>query len=173
VGKLVQCKSHLQKTKNTSEPQNRFVVSTQWRTQKIFMGVSFIGIWWLFVFGMGCLWRYNLTSYSCFQTNVLAEFVYTTCIFFHTHSPYFMCYCTEYKLSALQVRISEENALNATTQQLITAKISGRVLKQGSKTHPSLCQSIYIYNFCIESTNLQAKSMRKQLISFSQVINFL
>jgi len=31
VGKLVQCKSHLQKTKNTSEPQNQFVVSTQKR----------------------------------------------------------------------------------------------------------------------------------------------
>jgi len=29
------------------------------------------------------------------------------------------------KISALQVRISEENTLNATTQQFITAKISG------------------------------------------------
>jgi len=51
-----------------------------------------------------------------------------------------MCY-TEYKLSALQVRISEENTLNATTQQIITAKISGCALKQGSKTHSSLRQS--------------------------------
>ena len=32
---------------------------------------------------------------------------------------------SEYKLSALQVRISEENKLNTTTQQFITAKISG------------------------------------------------
>jgi len=31
VGKLVQWKSHLQKTKNTSEPQKQFVVSTQIR----------------------------------------------------------------------------------------------------------------------------------------------
>jgi len=45
------------------------------------------------------------------------------------------------KLSALQVRISEENKLNATTQQFITAKISGCALKQGSKTHSSLRQS--------------------------------
>jgi len=45
---------------------------------------------------------------------------------------------TEYKLSALQVRISEENKLNATTQQFITAKISGCGLKQGSRTHSSL-----------------------------------
>jgi len=52
-----------------------------------------------------------------------------------------MCDCTEYKLSALQARISEENKLNATTQQLIIAKISGCVLKQGSKTHSSLRQS--------------------------------
>jgi len=43
-----------------------------------------------------------------------------------------MRHLTEYKLSALQVRISEENTLNATTQQFITTKISGCTLKQGS-----------------------------------------
>jgi len=52
-----------------------------------------------------------------------------------------MCHCTEYKLSALQVRISEENTLKAATQQFITEKISGCTLKQGSKTHSSLRQS--------------------------------
>jgi len=53
-----------------------------------------------------------------------------------------MCHCTEYKLSALQVRISEENKLNASTaQQFVTAKISGWALKQGSETHSSLRQS--------------------------------
>jgi len=52
-----------------------------------------------------------------------------------------MCHCTEYKLSALQVRLSEENNLNATTQQFITAKISDCTLKQGSETHSSLRQS--------------------------------
>ena len=46
-----------------------------------------------------------------------------------------------YKLSALQVRISEENKLNATTQQFTTIKISGAALEQGSKTHSSLRQS--------------------------------
>ena len=50
----------------------------------------------------------------------------------YTHSPYFMCHCTEYKLSALQGTISEENKLNATAQQFIAAKISGCVLKQGT-----------------------------------------
>jgi len=44
----------------------------------------------------------------------------------------------EYKLSALQASISEENKINAMTQQFITAKVSGCALKQGSKTHPSL-----------------------------------
>jgi len=63
------------------------------------------------------------------------------CIFVYTHSPYFMRHCTEYKLSALQVRISEENILNAAIQQCTTAKISGCTLKQGSKTHSSLRQS--------------------------------
>jgi len=42
---------------------------------KIFMGGSFSGIWWSFVFGVRCLWRHNLMSYSCFQTNVFAKFV--------------------------------------------------------------------------------------------------
>jgi len=48
----------------------------QWRTQKIFMrGVWLWVIWWSFVFGVRCLWRHKLTSFSCFQTNVLAKFV--------------------------------------------------------------------------------------------------
>jgi len=50
-----------------------------------------------------------------------------------------MCHCTEYKLSAIQVRISEENKLNAATaQQFVIAKISGCALKQGSETDSSL-----------------------------------
>jgi len=52
-----------------------------------------------------------------------------------------MSHCTEYKLSALQVRLSEKNKLNATIQQFITANISGCALKQGSETHSSLRQS--------------------------------
>jgi len=51
-----------------------------------------------------------------------------------------MCQCTEYKLATFQVRISEENKLNATAQQFITAKPSGCPLKQGSKTQSSLRQ---------------------------------
>ena len=108
---------------------------------KFSWGGSFSGIWWSFVFGVRYFWRRNLTSYSCFQTNVLAKFVDIICLFSYIHSPQFMCHWTEYKLSALQVRISEENTLNDTTQQFITAKISGCTLKQGSKTHLSLRQS--------------------------------
>jgi len=52
-----------------------------------------------------------------------------------------MCHCTEYKPSALQVRLSEENKFNATTQQFITAKISGCALIQGSETRSSLRQN--------------------------------
>ena len=77
----------------------------------------------------------------CLQTNVLAKFVDIICIFFYIHSPYFICHFTEYKLSALQVRLSEKNKLNATTQWFITAKISGCALKQGSETHSSIRQS--------------------------------
>ena len=49
-------------------------------------GFSFSGIWWSFVFGVRSLWRHNLTSYSCFQTNVLAKFVDIIGMFFYTHS---------------------------------------------------------------------------------------
>jgi len=98
-------------------------------------------MWWSFVFSVRWLWHHILTLYLCFQSKVLPKFVNILCIFFYTHSPYFMCHCTEYKLSALQVRISEENVLNAATQQFITAKISSRTLKQESKTHSSLRQS--------------------------------
>ena len=83
-------------------------------------------IWWLFVFGVWCLWHHNLTSFPCFQTNVLAKFVDIICIFFYIHSPYFICHCTEYKQSALQVTLSEKNKLNAV---------------KGSETHSSLHQS--------------------------------
>jgi len=57
------------------------------------------------------------------------------------HALNFVCHCTEHKLPALQFGISEENALNAMTQQFITAKISGCALKQGSETYSSLNQS--------------------------------
>jgi len=97
--------------------------------------------WWPFVFGVRCLWRHNLTSFTCFQTNVLAKFFDIICTFFYIHTPYFMCHCTEYKLWALQVRLSEKNNINATTQQFITAKISGCALKQGSEAHSFLRQS--------------------------------
>jgi len=103
---------------------------SQWRTQKIFMG-GFIQ-WHMVVISIWC--ALFVTSQSCFQTNVLATFVDIICIFFYIHSPYLMRHCTEYKLLALQVRISEETKLYATTQQFITAKISGCVLNEGSKT---------------------------------------
>ena len=88
----------------------------QRRTQKFCMG-GFIQ--WLMVakFGVRSLWRHNLKSYLIFQSNDLAKFVDVICmLFYHTHSPYFMCHCTEYKLSAIKVRISEENKLNSTTR---------------------------------------------------------
>ena len=104
-------------------------------------GVLVQGHRWPFLFGVRCLWRHNLTSFTCFQTNLLGKFVDIICTFFYIHTPYFMCHCTEYKLWALQVRLSEKNNINAATQQFITAKISGCALKQVSETHSSLRQS--------------------------------
>jgi len=117
---------------------NSHYVWVQWRTQKIFIRVGFVQ-WHMVVIFVWC--ALFVTSYSCFQANVLAKFVDIMCIFFHTHSPYFVCHCTEYELSTLQVKISAENTLNATTPQFITAKMSGCVLKQGNKTHSPLRQS--------------------------------
>ena len=75
-----------------------------------------------------------------FPNHVLAKFVDIMCIFFYIHSPCFMSHYTEYKLSALQARLSVKNKLNVTTQQFITAKISGCALNRGSKTHSSMRQ---------------------------------
>ena len=63
----------------------------------------------------------------------------------------------------LLVRISEENKLNATTQQFLTAKISGRALKQGSKTHSSLRQSnLQLHNeTALMSCRIRAVEHRK------------
>ena len=112
------------------------MVREQWRTQKIFMGgfhsVAYGGhLYWVCAVCYVTIWRHIHVSKP------------TLCRSLYTHIPrhalpHFMCHCTEYKLSALQVRISEENKLNATTQQIITAKISGCALKKGSKTHSSI-----------------------------------
>jgi len=77
----------------------------------------------------------------CWHICILHICILRICIFIYTHSPYLMRHCTEYKLSALQVRTSEENILNAVIQLFTTAKISGCTLEQGSKTHSSLRQS--------------------------------
>ena len=102
-------------------------------------GVSFSDMWWsFFIWYALCdvtLWRHIHVSKQRFG-KVCWHNIH---ILLHV-LPYFMCQCTEYKLSALQIRISEETTINATTQQFITAKISGCALKQGSKTHSSLHQ---------------------------------
>ena len=93
------------------------------------------------IFGMWCLWRHNLTSYSCFQINVLAKFVDTVCVFFCTHSLnlYVTALTTNYQRSRLRYRRKFNST--AMTQQFRIAKISGCALKQGSKTHSPLRQS--------------------------------
>jgi len=99
---------------------------------------------WSLLLDIRCLWCHNTTSYSRLQTNVLAKFVDTTCIFFYCTrtllTPYCTIYrCDEHKLSTLQVRRPEQNtALNAKTEQFITAKKSSNAFKQGSGTHSLL-----------------------------------
>ena len=78
-------------------------------TQKIVRGiVSFSGKWWSFVSGVRTLWRHNLMSYSCLQTNDLAKFVDIICIFFYTPAhPLILCVIalnTNYQRSKLGYR---------------------------------------------------------------------
>jgi len=65
----------------------------QWRKQKIFMKGGFIE-WHMVVICIWCLLfvTSQVTSYSCFQTNVLAKFVdiIIICIFFYIHTS-FLC----------------------------------------------------------------------------------
>ena len=104
-------------------------------------GGSFSGIWWSSVFGVCCLWRHNLTSYSCFQTNVLAKCVNTICIFVCARSLYFMCNCTEYNYQRSKLRYRRKINSTLRHSNSITAKLSGCTLKQGRKIHSSLRQS--------------------------------
>jgi len=67
--------------------------------------------------------------------------------------------------------ISKENKLNATTQQFITAKMSGCTLKQGSETHSSRCQS-YVQRqneAALMSCRIQAVEHRKCTAGFTGV----
>jgi len=101
-------------------------------------GVSFNGIRWSFV--LVCtvcdvtIGHHIHVSKPTFWRNLLTNYAYSSA------SPPFVLYVIALNLY-YQVRISEENKLNATTQQLITAKISGCTLKQGTQTHSSLRQS--------------------------------
>jgi len=107
----------------------------QWRTQKIFMGrfhsVACGGH--LYLVCAVCdvtIWRHIHVSKERF-----GDVCWRNMHISRHALPYVMCHCNEYKLSALQVRISEEYKLNATTQQFV---ISSCALKQGSNTHSSL-----------------------------------
>ena len=66
-------------------------------------------------------------------------------------------------------RISEENKLNATTQQFITAKISGCVLKQRSKTNSSLRQrNLQLQNeAALASCRMRAVEHRKSAVGLA------
>ena len=141
--KYLYCYNRIELWLRSSSRQFRSVSAAVEYAENFHGGALVQGHRWPFVFGVRCLWRHNLTSFTCFQTNVLAKFVDIICTFFYIHTPYFMCHCTEYeyKLWALQVRLSDKNNINATTQQFITAKISGCALTQGSETHSSLRQS--------------------------------
>ena len=111
----------------------------QRRMQKILMGRGII-LWHMvsFVFSARCLWRHNLTSFSCFQTNVLAAFLDIICTIFCTQSLYFCVIALNMNYQPSRLGYWRKKKLNATTQQFITAKISDCEWKQGRKRHSSM-----------------------------------
>jgi len=83
---------------------------TQWRTQKIFIGVGLVKGHMVVI----CIWcALFVTSQfdiiSIFPNQRFGKVIHIICIFFYIHSPYFKRHCTEYKLSALHIRLSEKN----------------------------------------------------------------
>jgi len=135
---------------------------TQWRTQKVFVGVF---IQWLMV--VICIWCALFVTSQFEVTFIFSNQRFGEVCWYNMHPllrhafPYFMFHCTEYKLSALRIRISEENKLNVTTQQFITAKITGCTLKQGSKTNSTLRQKQLQNQAALMSCRIQTVKHRK------------
>ena len=124
-----------QHNEQTTHTQHTIVVRSSGVRRKCSWGFSISGIWWSFVFGARCLWRHNHVS----KPSLLTQYTNSS-----TRTLVILCHCTENKPPALEVRISEENTLKATTQQFITAKMSSCALKQGTETHSSILRQSYI-----------------------------
>jgi len=113
-----------------------------------------------------CLWRHSLTSYSHFQINVLATFVDTICILFHSQSPYsllqnFMCHhsCRSRKIFGgakdfcpnfpkLAWKYSKENDLQKKRKKDCISFHTGFIFSNQSTSstifvlHPASCTSV-------------------------------
>jgi len=145
--------------------------AAQRRTQKIFMGVfhslSYGGH--LYLLCAICdvkIWRHIHVSKPTLWRSLLTQYAYSS-----TRTLLILCVIA-LNMSALQVTISEENTLNATMQQFITAQMSGWELKQGSKTHSSLRQSNLPLQFLHLVDKWTSKKYAKTINLRAQVINF-
>jgi len=105
------------------------------------------GLWWSLLLYIRCLWHHNMASYSPLQP-MFWQILLTQYAYYSIHIPLLVveqCVTvikTNYCISALQVRRPEQStALNAKTEQFITAKIPGNALKQESRTHLMLRSS--------------------------------
>jgi len=126
-------------------------------TENLYRGVSFSGIWWSFVIGVRCLWRHNLTSYSCFQ----AKFVDIKGIFFDTHSPYF------FKNQAPYTRLiisSSSGGFNPKTSPLrtplgVNVTILNAASRQGGR-HPWRHYIWAVVDVCCKRLNAELNTQR-------------
>jgi len=91
---------------------------------------------WSSLLDICCLWRHNMTSYSRLQTNILAVCWHNMHNILHTlYLLVVVQRATVTNISAGSHKTRANTALNAKTEQFITAKISGNALKHGSRTH--------------------------------------
>jgi len=88
---------------------------SQRRTQKFKLGVSFSGLWWQILYALSVTSQFDVIIIFPNQRFSKVYWCNMHALLRRAFS-YFMCHWTEYKLSALVIRISEENKLNSTNR---------------------------------------------------------
>jgi len=99
--------------------------------------------WWSFVFGTRYLWRHNLKSHSCFQTNVLWSLL-TWHAYSPTHTPLNLCAIAlniNYQRSRLGFRLKINSTLRHSSS-LLQKYQAARYCRGVKHTH-HLIRAIY------------------------------
>jgi len=108
------------------------------------------------------LWRSLLTQHAYYSTRTLL----TRCCT--------MCHCNEYKLSAFQVRRPKQNtALNAKTEQFITAKLTGNALTPGLRSRSRKESKVFGWTRIPDNTGSRSRTFLSDSDCGCQIGSFL